>query len=87
MKNTFLAVAILEGSATAMIIVMPDANQGRRGFFNDPKNECRYEDFFIDEFMPFVEKTYRIKGEKRYRAVSGLSMGGGGTFMYAFHQH
>ncbi len=77
--------AILEGSATAMIIVMPDANQGQRGFFNDPKNEWRYEDFFFEEFMPFVEKTYRIKGEKRYRAVSGLSMGGGGTFMYALH--
>ncbi len=77
--------AILEGSATAMIIVMPDANRGQRGFFNDPKNEWRYEDFFFEEFMPFVEKTYRIKGEKRYRAISGLSMGGGGTFMYALH--
>jgi enterochelin esterase-like enzyme len=77
--------AILEGSATAMIIVMPDANRGQRGFFNDPKNEWRYEDFFFEEFMSFVEKTYRIKGEKRYRAISGLSMGGGGTFMYALH--
>jgi len=77
--------AILEGSTTPMIIVMPDANTGQRGYFNDPKNEWRYEDFFFDEFMPFVEKTYRIKGEKRYRAISGLSMGGGGTFMYALH--
>jgi len=36
-------------------------------------------------FMPFIEKTYRIKPEKRYRAISGLSMGGGGTFVYALH--
>ena len=77
--------AILEGSATSMIIVMPDASQGKRGYFNDPTNEWRYEDFFFEEFMPYVEKTYRIKGEKRYRAISGLSMGGGGTFMYALH--
>jgi enterochelin esterase-like enzyme len=77
--------AIAEGSATAMIIVMPDAMKGQRGYFNDPKNEWRYEDFFFDEFMPYVEKKYRIKGEKRYRAVAGLSMGGGGTFMYALH--
>jgi S-formylglutathione hydrolase FrmB len=35
--------------------------------------------------MPLVEQTYRIKGEKRYRAVAGLSMGGGGSFMYALH--
>ncbi len=77
--------AINGGNATPMIIVMPDANAVRRGYFNDPKNEWRYEDFFFEEFMPFVEKTYRIKGEKRYRAVAGLSMGGGGSFMYALH--
>ncbi len=35
--------------------------------------------------MPHVEKGFRIKGEKRYRAVAGLSMGGGGSFMYALH--
>ena len=75
--------AIREGNATPMIIIMPDANTGQRGYFNDPKGEWRYEDFFFEEFMPYVEKTYRIKGEKRYRAVAGLSMGGGGSFVYA----
>jgi len=74
---------ILEGNATPMIIVMPDANTGQRGYFNDIKGDWRYEDFFFQEFMPFVEKTYRVKGEKRYRAVAGLSMGGGGAFVYA----
>lgn len=77
---------ILAGRATPMIIVMPDANTGTRGYFNDLKNEWRYEDFFFEEFMPFVEKTYRVKGEKRFRAVAGLSMGGGGSFMYALHR-
>jgi enterochelin esterase-like enzyme len=77
--------AILNGSATPMIIVMPDAQTGRMGYFNDIKGEWRYEDFFFDEFMPYVEKTFRIKGEKRFRAVAGLSMGGGGSFMYAMH--
>ncbi len=77
--------AIREGRATPMVIAMPDANAGRRGYFNDIRGDWRYEDFFFEEFMPFVEKTYRIKGEKRYRAVAGLSMGGGGSFMYALH--
>lgn len=77
--------AIANGTATPMIIVMPDANTGVRGYFNDLKGEWRYEDFFFEEFKPFVEKTYRIKKEKRYRAVAGLSMGGGGSFMYALH--
>ena len=77
--------AIACGTATAMVIVMPDANEGKRGYFNDIKGEWRYEDFFFEEFLPYVENEYRIKGEKRYRAVAGLSMGGGGTFMYALH--
>ncbi len=77
--------AINEGKATPMIIIMPDANSGQRGYFNNLKNDWRYEDFFFEELMPYVEKTYRIKGDKRYRAVAGLSMGGGGSFMYALH--
>lgn len=75
--------AIKDGTATPMIIVMPDANTGQRGYFNT--GEWRYEDFFFEELMPHVEQKYRIKRDKRYRAISGLSMGGGGTFMYALH--
>ena len=77
--------AIREGKATPMIIVMPDANTGQRGYFNDVKGAWRYEDFFFEELLPYVEQNYRIKAEKRFRAVAGLSMGGGGTFMYALH--
>jgi enterochelin esterase-like enzyme len=77
--------AIKNGTATAMVIIMPDANTGRRGYVNDIKGEWRYEDFFFQEFLPYVEKTYRIKGDKRFRAISGLSMGGQGTFTYALH--
>jgi S-formylglutathione hydrolase FrmB len=77
--------AIKSGVATAMIIVMPDANTGKRGYVNDVKKEWLYEDFFFTEFMPFIEKTYRIKADKRYRAIAGLSMGGEGTFIYALH--
>ena len=78
--------AIREGTATPMIIVMPDADTGRRGYFNTPDGAWRYEDFFFEELMPYVEKEYRIRADKRYRAVAGLSMGGGGTFMYALHK-
>ncbi len=77
--------SVADGSATPMIIVMPDGNTGQRGFFNSINGDWRYEDFFFQEFMPYIEKTYRIKAEKRFRAISGLSMGGGGTFMYALH--
>ncbi len=76
--------AIEDGRATPMVIVMPDAQTGRLGYFN--QDDWRYEDFFFEEFIPYIEKTYRIKSEKRYRAIAGLSMGGGGSFMYALHR-
>lgn len=69
--------------ATEMIIIMPDADTGKRGYFNSPDNSWRYEDFFFEELMPYVENKYRIKKDKRYRAVAGLSMGGGGSYFYA----
>lgn len=78
--------AIRDGIATPMVIIMPDANTGQRGYNNDIQGKWRYEDFFFTELMPHVEKTYRIKGEKRFRAVAGLSMGGYGSFLYALHR-
>ena len=78
--------SIINGNATPMIIVMPDANTGRVGYFNIPSQDWMYEDFFFNELMPHVESKYRIKSEKKFRAISGLSMGGGGTFTYALHR-
>ena len=77
--------ALKESKATPMIIVMPDANTVRRGYANNALGTWLYEDFFFKELMPFVEKKYRIKGEKRFRAIAGLSMGGDGSFTYALH--
>ena len=77
--------AIAEGKATPMIIVMPDANTTRRGYANNATGTWLYEDFFFKELMPFVEKKYRIKADKRFRAIAGLSMGGDGSFTYALH--
>jgi len=78
--------AIKNGSATPMIIIMPDANTGKVGYFNTIEGDWNYENFFFEELMPTVEKMYRIKSKKRFRAIAGLSMGGGGSFMYALHR-
>ena len=47
--------AIKEGKATPMIIVMPDANTGEKGYFNNINGKWNYEDFFFKELMPYVE--------------------------------
>jgi len=56
-----------EGKAGPMIIVMPDANTGVRGYFNAADGSFEYEDFFFQELIPHIEKTYRVRSERRYR--------------------
>ncbi len=77
--------SIKEGIATPLIIVMPNADMPYKGYVNRPDVDYNYEDFFIKEFIPYVESKYRIRNEKRYRAIAGLSMGGEGTFINALH--
>jgi len=78
--------AILSGESTSMIIVMPDADTGLPGYTNAISGKWNYEDFFFEELMPHVEERFRIKKNKGFRAIAGLSMGGGGTFLYALHR-
>ena len=77
--------AISDGSATPMVIIMPNGNNDIIGYFNTIDGKWRYEDYFFDEFMPELEKKYRIKRERRFRAIAGLSMGGGASYIYALH--
>jgi enterochelin esterase-like enzyme len=79
--NRYADKAIYEGNIPPMIIVMPDADSS--WYINAYDGKENYEDFFIKEFIPAIEKTYRIKAQKRYRGVAGLSMGGYGTLIYA----
>lgn len=74
------------GEADAMIIVSPDAGgsvrEGKWNGYFDMKG-WHYEEFFFNEFLPLIEKNYRIKADKAHRAIAGLSMGGGGATSYA----
>lgn len=72
---------IAAGDFPPMVIIMPDGDD--RLYMNNHDNSYRYGDMFIDELMPFVEGEYRIRAEKQFRGVSGLSMGGGGTLRFA----
>src|SRR5687767_4462301 len=79
--NRYADKAISDGTIPPMIIVMPDADSS--WYINSYDGKEKYEDFFIKEFIPSVERTYRIKNQKRYRGIAGLSMGGYGTLSYS----
>ena len=73
--------AIKAGKIPPMIIVTPD---GFTSFYiNSADGKLNYEDFFIKELIPHIEKTYKVKAEKRFRGIAGLSMGGYGSLLYA----
>ena len=80
--NRYADKAIYEGTIPPMIIVMPNGDSS--WFINSYDGKEKYENFFINEFIPAIEKIYRIKAEKRYRGIAGLSMGGYGTLNYSF---
>jgi enterochelin esterase-like enzyme len=71
--------AIAARDIPPMIIVMPDG--GVSFYINDYRNKVRYEDMLIQEFIPYVDKTYRTRPKKEFRGVSGLSMGGWGALV------
>src|SRR3569833_2083107 len=79
--NRYANKAIAEGTIPPMIIVMPNADSS--WYINSYDGKEKYEDFFIKEFMPSIEKTYRIKAEKHYRGLAGRSLGGHGSLVYA----
>jgi S-formylglutathione hydrolase FrmB len=69
-----------------LIVVMPDG--GRGGFYTNWFNNGgggppRWEDWHIEQLIPWVDGHYRTEAVRRSRAIAGLSMGGFGAFSYA----
>lgn len=56
---------------------------GRSFYGNQFAGKCQMHDFFFEELLPHVDKTYRTRPEARYRHLQGMSAGGGGAVMYA----
>ena len=61
------------------------APEGKRSFYIDSADgSVRYNEFFLQEFLPQIESKYRIKPGRAGRAISGISMGGYGALRFAF---
>lgn len=59
--------------------------EGRGDFYiNSADGHLRYSDFFLDEFIPYIEHKYHTRSDRGGRAVSGISMGGYGAIRFAF---
>src|ERR1700758_2317670 len=44
-------------------------------YVNSADGRVRYSDFFLQEFLPYIERKYRVVPGREGRAISGISMG------------
>jgi S-formylglutathione hydrolase FrmB len=68
------------GALGDFLVITPDG--GRSFYLNSHDGRVRYEDFFIREFMPAIERRYRIEAARATRGISGVSMGGFGALHF-----
>jgi enterochelin esterase-like enzyme len=62
-----------------MLVVLPDGL--KCGYVNGP--EGRWEDYFLQEFMPYIESRFRVRPLPRARALAGQAQGGRGALRFA----
>ena len=64
------------------LVVSPEAWDT---FYIDSQDgKTLYGQFFLREFMPYIEKTYRVRVGRAERGITGFSMGGYGALRIAF---
>ena len=75
---------IAAGKAVPMVVVSANSNvHARNGGFGGGYSWQGMQAFrseLIDNVIPFVEANYRVKKNRKSRAMCGLSMGGGQSF-------
>jgi enterochelin esterase family protein len=78
--NLILDNLYADGKLKNMIVVMPSGHvagpaRGMMSFPNGTDNDPFARDF-LDDLLPFVEKTYPVSSKREDRAIAGFSMGG-----------
>ena len=86
--NVILDNLIAQGKAVPMIVVMPYGNV----FGTTPspttlasaKMYQKFEQELTECVMPFIEKNFRTRNDRRSRAIAGFSRGGGQSIFTAY---
>lgn len=80
--NTICNNIIATGECSELIVVMP---YGANDFYVDGSTPgIKWDTYFHEELIPFVESNYPCRTDRSSRAIAGLSMGGYGTVYHAF---
>ena len=65
------------GQVGKFLVALPDG--GKTFYVNSADGHDRYEDFFVQEFVPAIDAKYRTEAVPSERAIGGSSMGGYGA--------
>jgi S-formylglutathione hydrolase FrmB len=72
--------AMEQGNAASFILVAVDGDNRLGGtFYVNSKNSGMWEDHFIQELIPLIDKRYRTLAASQSRGLMGFSMGGFGA--------
>jgi len=79
--NTILDNLIADNKAVPMIIVMPNgratADPPSANFMSDFNYYAHFEKDLLQDLTPYIESHYSVNTDRKYQALTGLSMGGG----------
>jgi enterochelin esterase family protein len=82
--NVILDNLIADGKLDPLVVVMPygytsrlPAGEQRRGAAGYKQDMEEFAVDFVSDLVPLVESRYRVVADREYRAIAGLSMGGG----------
>ncbi len=67
-------------AAYRFLFVCPDARNS--WYTNTPDGTLKYEQYIIDELIPYVDQKYRTLATRHGRVIAGLSMGGYGALKF-----
>jgi len=80
--NVLLDNLLADGKVTPMIVVMPNGraqknDRAEGNVFSAAPAFAAFEQDLLKDVIPTIESRYSVQADREYRALAGLSMGGG----------
>lgn len=83
--DAILDNAIAAGAEPMLVVMTNGLTDGSWAGGSTPEGIAVLEQELLDDVIPLVEKRYRVRKDRLSRAIAGLSMGGGQSFVIGSH--
>ena len=83
--DAILDHAIAAGAEPMLVVMTNGLTDGSWAGGSTPEGIALLEQELLEDVIPLVEKRYRVRKDRASRAIAGLSMGGGQSFVIGLH--